>query len=197
MQTILVGTDPGLATGDIEEANLDIQWSGAVAPNANIIFVYSKDALLTSLQNIVSNNLAPVISISYGECETNAPQSDITSVEGYLQQASAQGQTAVAAAGDVGATDCDGTSQTPVATATHGLAVDYPASSQYVTAMGGSEFTGDSAATSVNGTAPAQTYWDASSDPNDTSASAFAYIPEAVWERQALHGDKCRNRGRC
>ena len=188
LQTILVGTDPGLATGDIEEANLDIQWSGAVAPNANIIFVYSKDALLTSLQNIVSNNLAPVISISYGECEINAPQTDITSVEGYLQQASAQGETAVAAAGDVGATDCDGTSQAPVATATHGLAVDYPASSQYVTAMGGSEFIGDSTAVPVNGTAPAQTYWNASSDPNDTSASAFAYIPEAVWNDRLSTG---------
>ena len=50
-----------------------------------------------------------------------------------------------------------------------------------MTALGGTQFTGDSTATPVNGVAPAQTYWNSSSDPNDTKPSAFSYIPEVVW----------------
>ncbi len=188
LQAILAGSDPGLSSGDIEEANLDIQWSGAVAPNATIFYVYSNNALLTSLQYIVNHNLAPVISISYGECEPQAPQADISAVESYLQQANAQGQTVTAASGDVGAADCDGTAQNPATIATHGLAVDYPASSVYVTAMGGTSFNADSAVTVTNGVAPANEYWNSSSDPNDMSASAFAYIPESVWNDTSTSG---------
>lgn len=174
-------TDPGFSTTDIEEANLDLQWAGAVAPNANLIFAYSNNALTNSLQYLVNQNAASVISISYGNCEADFASSDFTTIEGYLQQANAQGQTVIAAAGDNGATDCDGTAQKPATIATHGLAVDYPASSPHVIAMGGTEFTGDAAATVSNGVAAATQYWDSSSDPNNTSASAFSYIPETTW----------------
>ena len=34
---------PGISPGDQEESNLDIEWSGAVARNATIVFVYSDD----------------------------------------------------------------------------------------------------------------------------------------------------------
>jgi subtilase family serine protease len=183
-----VGSPNNFTSGEFDEAALDIQWSGAIAPNAAIIFAYSTNALTTSLQFLVNQNVASVISISYGDCEANFTPSEYSAIEGYLALASGQGQTVTAAAGDVGATDCDGTAQVPVATATHGLAVDYPASSQYVTAMGGTEFTGDSTATPVNGVAPSQTYWNSSSDPNDTSASAFAYIPETVWNDTGTTG---------
>jgi subtilase family serine protease len=177
LTAVLAGTtDPKFVSTDIEEANLDVQWAGAVAPNANIVFVYSNDALLTSLPYITNHNLASVISVSYGECETNATASDFTTIETALQQANAQGQTVVTASGDSGATDCD-----TVSPATHGLSVDYPASSTHVTAMGGTEFTGDNAATVANNVAAATQYWNSSSDPNDTSASAFSYIPEMVW----------------
>ena len=177
----LAGATPSFSSPDAEEANLDIQWSGAVAPNAAIIFAYSTNALTTSLQYLVNQNVASVISISYGDCEANFLSGDLTTVEGYLAQANAQGQTVTAAAGDVGAADCDGTAQNPVSIATHGLAVDYPASSVYVTAMGGTEFTGDNAANVTNNAAAITQYWNGSSDPNDASASAFSYIPEVAW----------------
>ena len=177
-----VGSPPSnFATGDFSEASLDIQWSGAIAPGANIIFAYSQNALNTSLPSLVNQNVATVISISYGDCEASFNASDYTTIEGYLQQANIQGQTVTVAAGDLGAADCDGTPQNPTAVATQGLAIDYPSSSVYVTAMGGTQFTGDSTATPVNGVAPAQTYWNSSSDPNDTKPSAFSYIPEIVW----------------
>ncbi len=112
----------------------------------------------------------------------------ISLIEGYFQQANAQGQTIVAAAGDTGATDCDGTPQNPVTISTQGLAVDYPGSSAYVTGMGGTEFTGDDPANLTSTGAAATQYWNGSNDPNDTSASAFAYIPEQAWNDTPLFG---------
>ena len=176
-------------TSGAEEAALDIEWSGAVAPNASILFAYSSNALTTSLQYLVNQGgtAVQVISISFGDCEANF-SGQIASVESLLSLANAQGQSVFAAAGDNGATDCDGTAQMPVNTATHGLAVDYPASSVYVTAMGGTEFTGDTTATVTNGVAAPQQYWNGSSNVNDTSASAFSYIPEMVWNDTASTG---------
>ena len=185
LNTVPVGTPQQFTSSEAEEAALDIEWAGAVAPNAAIIFAYSTNALTTSLQYLVNQGGAAiqVISISFGDCEAQFGQ--ISSVESLLAQASAQGQSVFAAAGDNGATDCDGTAQNPVTTSTHGLAVDYPASSIYVTAMGGTEFTGDSAATVANGVAPGTQYWNSSSNQNDTSATAFSYIPETTWNDTA------------
>src|ERR1019366_4008225 len=38
-QYVLGGVDPGVSPGDLREADLDIEWSGAVVKNAHIIFV--------------------------------------------------------------------------------------------------------------------------------------------------------------
>ena len=188
ISTVPVGSPMPFTTSEAQEAALDIEWSGAIAPNAAIIFAYSTNALTTSLQYLVNQGgtAIQVISISFGDCEAQFGQ--ISSVESLLSQANAQGQSVFAAAGDNGATDCDGSAQTPVTTATHGLAVDYPASSVYVTGMGGTEFTGDNAATVSNGVASATQYWNGSSDVNDTSATAFSYIPETTWNDTASVG---------
>jgi subtilase family serine protease len=183
-----VGSPNNFDSGEFDEAALDIQWSGAVAPNAAIIFAYSTNALTTSLQYLVTQSPASVISLSYGDCEANFTQSDIQLIETLLQQANLQGQTVTAAAGDTGAADCDGTAQKPVTIATHGLAVDYPASSVYVTAMGGTAFSADSAAIVTNGSAAITQYWNGSSNANDPSTSAFSYIPETVWNDTATTG---------
>ena len=79
----------------------------------------------------------------------------------------------MAAAGDSGAADCDSpTSPTSIVTvATHGLAVDAPASIPYVTGMGGSEFNEGSG-----------NYWNAATTASgDILTSALSYIPEVVW----------------
>ena len=60
--------DPGIRNSDLPEADLDLEWSGAIARDAAIIFVYSTD-VETSLSYAVNNNIAPVITMSYGECE--------------------------------------------------------------------------------------------------------------------------------
>src|SRR5581483_8956399 len=100
-QVLLFGANPGV-TGDVSEAELDIQWSGAVAPAANIIYAYASD-VVTAAQYVVDQDLAPVMSMSYGGCET----SNSTSIRAIAQQASAEGITWMASSGDSGSVPCD------------------------------------------------------------------------------------------
>src|SRR5262249_34274038 len=120
-------SDPGTNNDDLGEADLDLEWAGAIARNAHLIYVNSNNGALDSLQYTVDQNLAPVISISYGGCEKTFSPQDMTMLMALGQQATAQGMTIVAASGDSGAADCDFN----VRTASRGLAVDVPASIPY------------------------------------------------------------------
>ncbi|MGZ4822154.1 MAG: S53 family peptidase [Terriglobales bacterium] len=168
-------SDPGVVNGDIGEANLDVQWSGAVARNATIVYVNSKNGAFDSMNYAVSQNIAPVISISYGDCEAHFSQSEITGLVAMGQQANAQGQTIVGPSGDSGAADCDfpPNSTTKVTSATHGLAVDVPAALPYVTGVGGTTFNDGSGS-----------FWSATNNANN--GSALSYIPEVAWNDTAL-----------
>jgi subtilase family serine protease len=181
------GTTPltvaaGAASNDLSETDLDLEWSGGVATGASIVLVNSGDiftSLAYAIQNPINGITIPIISQSYGTCEANLNTSDQNTIEGWLKQANSQGQTVVLASGDSGATDCD---DTGVTSATQGLAVDYPGSSQYVTAAGGSSFTGDGTAQTPQ--TGAGTYWSANgsgSVSNDLVTSAKSYIPEMAW----------------
>src|SRR5437899_10642147 len=75
-QVILDGPDPGLVRGDETYADLDVEWSGAVAKGATIKLVVSQstettDGVDLSALYIVDHNLAPAMSESYGQCEFN------------------------------------------------------------------------------------------------------------------------------
>lgn len=108
---ILNGPDPGVQ-GDESEADIDVQWSGAVAPNATIDFVVSQSTETTagvdlSAVYIVENNLAPVMSESYGYCELGLGTSGNQFYSALWQQAAAEGITVFVSAGDNGAAGCD------------------------------------------------------------------------------------------
>jgi uncharacterized protein (TIGR03437 family) len=163
---VLAGKNPGvqIQSGDLAESDLDIEWSGAVARNANIIFVYSTD-VFTSFFYAVDQDLAKVISMSYGLCEYY-DLVDLPTYQNAAQQANAEGITWIAAAGDSGAGDCE---DPGAAIAQDGLAVDVPGSIPEVTSVGGTEFN------ELGGV----TYWSSTNTAND--ASALSYIPEMVW----------------
>jgi hypothetical protein len=168
-QVLATGSpDPG-TTSDLGEADLDLEWSSAVARNATIIYVNSTN-VFTSAQYAIDNNLAPVISMSYGACEaTNAP---LAGLEQMLQEANSEGITFLASSGDTGAAACDdGTAKV----ATGGLAVNYPASSPEVTGVGGNEFNEGSG-----------TYWNTTNGAN--GGSATSYIPEMAWNDTPSRG---------
>jgi subtilase family serine protease len=177
------GTSTVEADGDEGESDLDLEWSGATAPGANIIFVYTGSnnayGAFDSVAYAIDEKIAPIISLSYGSCEPQAGQSYIASQELILAQASTQGQTVLSASGDQGSTACSGYN---ISTASQeALAVNYPASSAYVTGMGGTEI---AAANDVVGT-----YWaSAVNSTTDTLTSAKSYIPEVAWNDDAISG---------
>jgi len=171
------------AAGDESESDIDVEYAGAVARDATIYFVYvgnsSSYSAFDALLYAVDNDIAPIISISYGSCEPDMDASGLNTLEQGLQQAASQGQSVIASAGDTGSTACyaDVTSSTQVGAITaqeKALAVDYPASSSYVTAMGGTEFP------SADVAAGNTTYWNGTSG-TDVVTSAKSYIPEQVW----------------
>ena len=95
LNIILNGTDPGV-NGDESEADIDVQWSGAVAPQATIDFVTSAstettDGVDLSAVYIVDNNLAPVMSESYGQCELGLGTAGNQFYSALWEQAAAQG----------------------------------------------------------------------------------------------------------
>lgn len=161
------------ANRDEDESDLDVEWSGAIAPGATINFVYvgnnQNSSVFDAMIYAIDNNLGSVISTSYGACEAAFPSQEVQTLQNWFEQANAQGQTIVAAAGDDGATDCE--SSTTSDQATHGLAVDLPASSPYVTAIGGTEFAAD--------VSDPKSYWNSSNGAGEVSATR--YIPEEVW----------------
>ena len=170
-----------VSTSDIGEASLDVEWSEGVATGVtqNFVFVGNNPnfSVFDSLQYAIDQKLAPVISISYGNCEQALGASFIQMAQGWGQQANAQGQTITAAAGDFGAADCD---TSPTLPAQGGIAVDIPGALPYVTSIGGTEFTGDAAGTVSGSCASATTYWSQSCSLT-SPASALSYIPETTW----------------
>jgi len=172
------GTSQVFADGDEEESDLDLEWSNAMAPGADIFFVYTGSdqsyGVFDSIQYAVDNNIGNIITASYGNCETAFTQAEITQLEGILSQGASQGQSILASSGDSGSTACAG--NTSLTTAQQeALAVNYPASSEYVTGMGGTEIT------SADDVATNSTYWDAETPNTDILTSAKIYIPEVVW----------------
>jgi subtilase family serine protease len=188
-QYVAIGTDPGVVypCGDLGEADLDIEWSGAVARNAQIVFVNAPFlwnsnctagsgggvnlALTSAIDPASGPPLAPVISMSYGICELEAED-----LETVLQQGNAEGVTILNSSDDIGSAGCDfnpPNNNQPFLGATGGLAVSYPASSPEVTGVGGTEIS------IANDAQAPSTYW--STTTGTTGGSATEYIPEIPW----------------
>jgi subtilase family serine protease len=162
----------GIIDNQVGEADLDLEWSGAIARNARMLFVYSQNAF-DSVQYAVDNNLGPVISFSFGECEGVQASLEYTQwVQSIAQKANLEGITWVASSGDAGAAGCENQNgQTSVATT--GLHVNLPASVPEVTGVGGTEFAEGFGS-----------YW--SQTPSANYGSALSYIPEISWNDASL-----------
>jgi hypothetical protein len=177
-QTIVTGSpNPGTDSGDLLESKLDVEWAGAVARNATVLFITAAttaNGVFAAAQYAIDQNLAPVISMSYGACESlNA--SFLPANEDVMKQANTEGITFVTSSGDTGAAGCDDPNAT---VAVQGLAVNYPASSPEATGVGGTEFSADSSNPAL--------YWNTNNSA--TGASAISYIPETSWNDSALRG---------
>jgi subtilase family serine protease len=162
-------TDPGpLTAGENAEADLDVEWAGAVAPGAQIKFVTAKSTTTTdgvelSASYIVNANLAPVMSVSFGLCEGNLNAQELSFWTSLWAQAASQGITPLVASGDSGAAGCT----VPSASAGTGRAVNGLGSSPNVISVGGTQFDEGGG-----------TYWNSQSTGY---VSALGYVPERAW----------------
>jgi hypothetical protein len=179
---ILNGPDPG-PNGDESEADIDVQWSGAVAKNAKIDFVVSEstettDGVDLSALYIIDNNLAPILSESFGQCEQFLGTASNSFFASLWQQAAAQGISVFLSTGDSGAAGCDNNIGIVPQPALGGLAVSGLASTPFNVAVGGTDF---------NDAANPLTFWNPTNDPT-TQVSAKGYIPETTWNNSCTNG---------
>jgi hypothetical protein len=176
--------------GDESESDLDLEYSGAIANGATIDFVYTgsspNDNVFNSLQYAVDERIGSVISISYGACETGISSTQFSSLEQTMQQGAVQGQTIVASSGDSGSTSCYGYTNLTSAQQ-QALAVNYPASSEYVTGVGGTEFPSADANAGTGTGSNSSQYWQPASG-TDVVTSALKYIPETTWNDDVTCG---------
>jgi trimeric autotransporter adhesin len=189
---IIDGNDPGIngnnnpdePNGASSEAYLDVEWSGAVAPKATIDLVIAGDTALSSglilaMNHAVYENVAPVISLSFGACEAS-----LGSTNGFLnslwEQAAAQGITVVVSTGDNGSAGCDNPDTQDYATS--GKNISGFASTPYDVAVGGTDFfysAYNQGTTAMN--AELATYWDTTLSNSSASVSIKGVIPEQAW----------------
>jgi uncharacterized membrane protein len=191
-QVIVDGNDPGIDGINNPygpnfasfEAYLDVEWAGAVAPNANIDLVIAGDTalqngLILAAERAIYSNIAPIMSISFGNCEKNLGSSNAF-LSSLWEQAAAQGITVIVSSGDSGSAGCDNDSSQ--AYATGGQGVNGFASTPYNVAVGGTDFyysqyNGTSAALSsqISG------YWNTTPSNTTPIVSIKGNIPEQPW----------------
>jgi hypothetical protein len=178
LNIIVYGPDPG-PNGDEDEADLDVQWSGAVAKNATIDLVvandsYASSGIFGSAAYIINNNVAPLLNVSFGACEQAFGTAENQFINLIWEQAASQGITVLVASGDADAAGCDrGSSIAYYGDAANGLS-----STPYNVSVGGTDFSG-------NFPDPTK-YWSATNNPT-TEQSVLSYIPETPWS------DSCAN----
>lgn len=183
LNTIVSGTDPGTDPGGLEtEADLDVEWAGAVAPNATIDLVLAQDTEASlgvdlAAQYAVDNNIAPVLNESFGICEFFMGNADNTFYSQLWQQAAAEGITVTVSSGDGGSAACDQNVGTQGA-AQFGRSVSGFTSTPYNISVGGTDF---------NDVTDFNAFWNVTPTNTPTLPSVLGYVPEMTWN------DSCTN----
>jgi hypothetical protein len=171
------GIDPENSQEDVE-ASLDAEWANATAPSANLIFMSCDqspdEGIDSSMSALIDNNLADVMSLSYGSSELYyTSSSDYDFQDALYAQAATQGQSILVSAGDSGSDVID---QNTTGAATSGINVS-AFGSPLVTVAGGTDF--QDIYDSLMGGAAQSTYW--SSTNSTYYGDALSYVPEMSW----------------
>ncbi len=208
---------PNAAAGWSGEATLDIEWSYAIAPAAHIVLIAVPPAETEGVQGLpnlfkaISDQIAAdpagtVFSMSFGITEqtfNGAAKAQTAKFDSVFQSGIAKGDTFFAASGDDGTL---GTAKQHKDTATYPYpTVGWPASSPYVTAVGGTQlqqnwrwnptsdiaFLGDGsfnpaywAATSAG--SPLNVVWDESWLPAASGGGPSVIYPRPSWQSGVL-----------
>ncbi len=167
--------------GDESESDIDVEYTSGMAPGAAINFVYAGNSpnysVFDAVTYAVTEDVAPVITLSYGSCEIDTSSSEVQQATQMGEQANAQGQTIIASTGDSGSTTCFGDQdlslveqETP--------AVDFPANVANITGLGGLQMAAGTFTLGNN------TYFGTASG-SDNISSLLSYVPEVVWNEDS------------
>jgi hypothetical protein len=172
------GTDPGIS--DPSENTEDLEMVSAAAPGATLDLVVSAGTSTTygfvlSDEYIIDNETAPIMTVSYGQCELAVGTAGNSSANQLFQQGATEGMTIFLASGDSGSATCEPQESTMPPADVYGDQVSGYASSPYVTAVGGTDFTWSYGTQEP----PYTTYWNTGN--STTGGTAKGYIPEIVW----------------
>lgn len=165
-----VAGGPGPVSDD-GEAALDIEQAIGLAPKASVLVYQGPNtATVQILSTIVSQNVAKVISSSWGECEALTGGSQIAAETPILQEAAIQGQSFFISSGDSGSNMCyqaTADSSSPNLS----LSVIDPGGQQFATGVGGTILftnTGSNCPCSYTpGSPPVEGVWN---DPSSTDS---------------------------
>ena len=161
----------GSADGPDGEVMLDIEVVGAIAPQAKIAVYFSPntdagflDAITTAIHD--TTNKPSIISISWGGPESSWTSQAMTAMDSAFQAAASMGITVCVAAGDGGSSD-------GVASGDH---VDFPASSPYALACGGTRIT------TQGSNITQEVVWNDGADGGATGGGISTEFAVATWQ---------------
>jgi len=156
------------------EVMLDIEVAGSIAPGANIVVYFAPDASDQSFLNVLNAivhdnaNKPTVVSVSWGGPEESATVQFQNEFDRILQSAAQMGVTVCVAAGDNGSADFAATDPNW----DHKAHVDFPASSSFTLACGGTNLTAS------NGAITNEVVWhDGTNDGTGGGVSRFFAMP--------------------
>ena len=165
---------PSLADGADGEVMLDIEVAGAIAPGAHIVVYFSPntdqgflDAITTAIHD--TKNKPSAISISWGSAEVNWTQQALDNFNEAFKSAAALGVTICVASGDSGSRDGETDGK---------VHVDFPASSPYVLACGGTKLE------VANNKVTSETVWHESFD-SASGGGVSTYFPLPDYQANA------------
>jgi kumamolisin len=165
--------------GDADaEVLLDIEVAGALANSAKIAVYFAPNTDQGFYEAISqaahdSKRNPSVISISWGGPEDSWAATTLQAMESALQDATTLGVTVTAASGDSGSTDGETDGQQHV---------DYPSSSAYVLACGGTKLNGSASGTKIS----SETVWnELSHNEGATGGGVSASFALPTWQSSA------------
>ncbi|HEX3459509.1 MAG TPA: S53 family peptidase [Acidimicrobiales bacterium] len=174
-----VKVDGGASGSQGGEAALDIENVASMAPGASIM-VYSGpqggNGPIDIYARMVGDDATQVITTSWGICEPQMDPGQQATESSLFAQASAQGQTVVAASGDAGSSDCY--NPAVVLGGDTSLQVDDPADQPYVTGAGG---------TSIQsaGSPPSETVWNSGPGTGAGGGGVSSDFAQPSWQSGA------------
>lgn len=162
----------GDANGPDGEVMLDIEVVGAIAPGAAIAVYFAPntdagflDAVTQAVHD--TTNKPSVISISWGSAESNWTDQAMSAMDDAFQAAATLGVTICAASGDSGSSDgvTDGSDH-----------VDFPASSPYALACGGTSLRASSS------TITSEVVWNDGAQGGSGGGGVSGFFPLPTWQ---------------